>query len=65
MPEKLSGWVQQIAEENGTARQYAQFPAIAPSIREIHVARLPTSIQFFVSTVNRRFLHPDEASAVE
>ncbi|MCA9110848.1 MAG: tetratricopeptide repeat protein [Planctomycetaceae bacterium] len=66
MSEKLSGWVQQIAEENGTARQYAQFPAIAPSIREIHVARLPGH-QFSSSSQqsNRRFLHPDEASAVE
>ncbi len=66
MSGQLRGWVQQIAEDNGTARQYSQFPAIAPSIREVHVAALPGhSVGSSSQQNNRPFLHQSEALAVE
>ncbi|MCA9075748.1 MAG: HEAT repeat domain-containing protein [Planctomycetaceae bacterium] len=63
---QLGGWAQQIAEDNGTARQYSQLPAIAPAIQEIHVAGLPGhSASSSTQQQGRPFVHETEATAIE
>lgn len=66
LTDNLAGWVKQIAEDNGTARQYSHFPAIAPSIQEIHLAGLPGhSASTSSQQQGRPFVHETEAAAVE